>query len=285
MFDPNINKVNMAADNAPLEGNKSKFAIKSIGRAAANIDDATTILEVISVEDAGYSDGEITDGREKLEAQGVDQDGTVWNVAIETSNTIKAEWLPFNTNRFTVPNVRRGERVLLWQYGDNDKYYWTTMGLDDHLRRLETATFVFSNTKDESVKKLSPKNSYYFEVSTHTKQMTIGTSNSDGEKHTYVAQINTKDSLLTLTDDIDNFIQIDSNNNAITLHNGAGTMIQLKGDTINITAKTLNVNVGKTNFNSNTAFKGSLTSNGKNVSDSHTHGGVSSGPSKTGAVS
>ena len=46
MFDPNINKVNMAADNAPLEGNKSKFAIKSIGRAAANIDDDTTILEV-----------------------------------------------------------------------------------------------------------------------------------------------------------------------------------------------------------------------------------------------
>lgn len=293
MFDPNINKVNMSADNAPLEGNKSKFAIKSIGRAAANIDDHSTILEVIPIEDAGYSDGEITDGREKLEAQGTDHHGEVWNVTIQTSNTIKAEWLPLNTNRLTVPNIRRGERVLLWQYADNDKFYWTTMGLDDHLRRLETATYVFSNTKDESVKKLTPENSYYLEVSTHTKQVTLGTSKSDGEKFAYTVQVNAKDGVVVIADDIGNFIQLQSEKNRILLVNAKDTYVDMdaKDLTMNvpghlsIKSKSLDISTGSASMNGNFAYKGELTSNGKNISSTHKHTGVSSGPSTTGAVS
>ena len=78
-----------------------------------------------------------------------DKKGYVYSDKIETSNSLMAEWLPLGSNRATAPNVRRGERVFLLQYADDDKYYWVTAGLDPHLRRRETVVFNISNTVDE----------------------------------------------------------------------------------------------------------------------------------------
>ena len=52
----------------------------------------------------------------------------------------------------------------------------------------------------------------------------------------------------------------------------------LTNGTMNITATTININ-------GNVAFTGNLTSNGKNISDSHTHGNVTNGSGTSGQVS
>lgn len=65
----------------------------------------------------------------------------------------------------------------------------------------------------------------------------------------------------------------------------AGQVIEIDCATLRITAGQIEVNADKIKVNADTAFTGALTSNGKNISASHTHGGVTSGGATTGGVS
>lgn len=274
--------------NPDVKIDKSKFKIKSIAYAAENLELGKTLLEVTPVESLGYLHGEVNAEKETFEETGVDAKGNTYNVKIETSNAMVAEWLQFGSNRITPPNVRRGERVLLWQYAEEDKYYWSTLGLDDHLRRLETVTFAFSDTKDESTKSLTPENSYYFEVDTHNKLVTLSTSKSDGEPFKYVVQINAKDGKIVITDDTNNYIMLNSREKQLILENANGSKVNIEkknitidsGDSVTINTKKFKVNA-KTEINGDTSTKGSLRNNGTNVGSTHTHGGVRSGQSST----
>lgn len=286
-----LNKLSADMDNHPVKPNKSKLFIKSIAQAAMNLDTEDPMLEVIPLEDLGYVDGEINTEKQKIEAQGNDHNGNAFSVSIETSNTILAKWLPIGTNRLTPPHIRRGTRVLLWQYGDVDEYYWTPLGWDDHLKKLETIVYAVSNTKDEADTKLTTDNTYSWEVSTHKRMITLMTSKSNGEKYKYTIQVNAAGSHLTVTDDADNYIQIDSEESQVILHNNKGSMLEVLGSDINgecsgsfnVKCSSYNVEAGNMNVKANTAFKGSLTSNGKNISDSHNHLN-SGGPAPGGPV-
>lgn len=322
----NLNGFAPAQDNDPSI-NTSKLFVRSIGRAAENIDGTGRTLEIIPLEEIGYLDGEINTGRHEMIAEGVDFEGNAFSCKIETSNVIMAEWFPFGSNRLHPPNIRRGERVLLWQYGDTDKYYWTATGFDDNVRRLETAVFRVSNSIDEADKEITPDNSYWLEMSTQHQQVTLSTSKNNGEAFKYNVQIDTKNSRVTICDDANNFIEINSPEKRVTLNNTDGTHIILDktnmkihaNDTIDITCKTLNVNSTDTTLTASTstsiagaktaintdatsfkgssttfdgpytflgsvAFKGAVTSNGKNISSSHTHSN-SGGPGTGGPVS
>lgn len=280
----------------------SKFHIKSIAYAAENLELGSTKLEVSPVEALGYMQGEVTTDRDVMEETGVDAYGNAYTAKIETSNAMVAEWLQWGSNRITPPNIRRGERVLLWQYAQEDKYYWSAMGLDDHLRRLETVTYAWSNTKDEETQKLDPSNSYYAEVNTHSKVVNFRTNMNDGEPHAYLIQLNTKDGCLTVTDDIGNTFGINSAVNQVWLENADKSYVILDRksihinapEEINISAKSVNIKTQSNNIQSSntdiksnvniqgsTATKGSLTNNGANVGSTHTHGGIMGGPGRT----
>lgn len=273
--------------------NKSKFTLKSFGYAAENLKLGETKLEVTPVEEFGYLDGEVNTDMEVIEESGTDSSGNAYNVKIQTSNSVKAEWLQWGTNRVTPPNIRRGERVLIYQYADVDGYYWVSAGMDDYLRRLETVTYAFSNTKDESVKKLTAENAWVIEVSTHTKQITIATNKSDGEPFAYTMQINAKDGIVIVTDDIDNYVAIESKERRITLQNSDTAKVELDKkkitidapDEVNINTKKFNLNSKNANLSANIATKGKLTSNGKDISDSHRHKDTQPGRGSTGSVS
>lgn len=204
----------------PIE---SLFHIHSFGYAAENKELDSMILEVYPVETIPYVDGEIVSFKDKITSEGEDADGNKYAVESLVSNSMKATWIPFGSNRRSAPDVRRGERLLLWRYGDVDQYYWSTCGLDDVLRRLETVFYAWSNTRDESVKVIDETNSYYFNISTHLKLVTFATTKSDGEPFAYTIQVNTKDGVITVADDIGNYIQLDSADKRITLENADGT--------------------------------------------------------------
>jgi len=194
-----------------------------------------TIL-VTDIESLSMINGEIRSKPEQLTASGTDTSGKAYTSAVAVDQVIEATWVPFLSNRLTPPDVRRGERVQLWRSGDADKYYWSTMGLDDHLRKLETVIFAFSATADESQTELDLNNCYYFEVSTHNKSITVQTSASNGEPFRYTAQINAAEGAFLIEDDIGNSIELDSTENRICLENGDDSKVELKAGKIAIVA-------------------------------------------------
>lgn len=194
-----------------------------------------TIL-VTDIESLNMTNGEIRSNPEQLESSGVDATGKVYNSAVVVDQVIEATWVPFLSNRLTAPDVRRGERVRLWRSGDADKYYWSTMGLDEHLRKLETVIFAFSGTQDESQTELDLENCYYFEVSTHNKSITLQTSASNGEPFRYTAQINAAEGAFLIEDDVGNSFELDSTENRLTLENADDSKVELNRGKIAIVA-------------------------------------------------
>lgn len=295
--------------NAPTD---NLWRVVSRGFAANNVDLDDVWLEVFCPELTGFVDGEINSETQTFTTSGVDNRGSHYTCEIVTSNSIKAKWKPSGTNRITPPNVRRGERVEVWQYADADAYYWATTGEDDNQRRLETVTHTYSNTKDETTETIDKSNSYYTTISTHQGVIELGTSKSNGEPFTHLMQIDTKRGLFTYQDDVGNVIQVNSKDNQIFIENASGSKFVMDKGKVNVTAPdsiTMNtremtvnasnftVNSSSTTINSSTVIKGSttiagnttitggLTNNGKNVGAGHTHGGVENGRGRTGPPS
>lgn len=229
---------------------ESLFHVVSIGYAAENKPLSTNDLEVYPTEILPFVDGEVTTGQSDLKHTGLDKDGKNYDVQVKVANSIKCKWLQWGSNRGTAPDVRRRERVIIWQFADVDQYYWTTTGMDDLLRRLETVVYLWSGTQDESTKKLSPDNSYYMEVSTHKGLVTFSNSKANKEPFKYTAQFNTKTGQFTLQDDNDNFFHLNSEERLWHMQNKDGTFIKLDkrnmfgnaSDTIKFTCKDWIVN-------------------------------------------
>lgn len=143
---------------------------------------------------------ELKSDTDTLKHSGVDAKGTSYSVEVKFGKSIKAVWLPSDSNRVTAPDLRRGDRVEVYRLADSDQYYWRSMGLDTGVRRLETVASRYSNTKDESVKELDETNSWTHEISTHNKTVTLHTTKSDGEEFEYTIQLNVADGVFMFTD-------------------------------------------------------------------------------------
>jgi hypothetical protein len=214
----------------------SKLQFYSVGIVAVNKLLSENFVEVIPIEHTTFMEGELTDRFEEFEAQGEASDGTSFDVKIDTTLSVRAEWLPLCvSNRITSPDVRRGEHVALYKFGDDDGFYWTTLRQDKHIRRLETAIFSFSNNRDENIED-DPETTYWFEISTHKKIIHLHTSKNDDEPFIYDVQINTKDGRVVIQDDDSNYIFLDSAERHIRVHNKDMTYIEADKRIINMHA-------------------------------------------------
>lgn len=272
------------------------WRIVSSAYAGENLELGSKKLEVYIPETSGFTNGEITAHRVMLETEGVDYKGNHYTVQIVTTNTIEASWRQQGGNRITPPDVRRGERIDIWQYENLDQYHWTASEESIGLRRLETATFAYSNTKDEEVTDIDETNSYNVKVSTHQKVIELNTTTSDGEPFTHHIQIDTKNGNMHYRDSAGNYIQVEAAAARITLENSAGTSTILDGEnlslnataainlnckTLNITADTVNETAANRNNNGNLNVKGRLKNNDVDVGSTHTHPGVRAGGDRT----
>ena len=214
----------------------SKLKFYSLGLVAINKLLTSNTIEVTPVEDFPMVNGEITDNIEKYKSSSVDNLGSVKNVEVQTTVSIKATWLPINnSNRKTSPDVRRGETVVLYQFADSDKYYWNTLFDDNKLRRLETVVYAFSNNSQEDIADTA-NSTYYLEVSTHRKLIHVHTSKNDNEPYSYDVQINAKEGVITITDDIGNSFVLNSAERRLTMQNTDGSIIDVNKQIINIMA-------------------------------------------------
>lgn len=212
----------------------SKFRFYSVGRVAANMPLDSDLIEVTPTEDFPFMEGELTDHSEKQTVKGQREDGSAFSVSVQQSNTIQAKWLRNHDNRLTPPNVRRGETVILYQFGDADKYYWTTQLIDSKLRRLETVIYGWSASAVED-DPVDSDHMYYFELSTHKKLVTFHTSKVNGEFTAYDIQINTQDGTILIQDDMGNYISLDSRAVRMELKNADGVHYDMDRKNLTVT--------------------------------------------------
>jgi len=207
--------IGIAAENKALRGHK---------------------LKITPTEMLPFLDGEIKEDPTPLNYKGTDADGQAYEGQVFTDNIIEATWLPEGSNRVTSPNVRRNERVIVYQFANAPTYYWRVQGLDDHLRRLETVVFGISATIDEGTTALTPENSYYFEMSSHTKKVTLSTCIANGELFAYLVQLDPGIGLIKIEDNVGNLLHFNSTDTLIHIKNKDGTEIYLDKLTLKVVA-------------------------------------------------
>lgn len=249
---PHDNK--LTTDNSLLAAlGSSMLRIYSVGVVAANKKLSSKDIEVCPLEHYSFMDGELTDNKteEKISSENYNEES--WDVTIDTTPSIKARWLSIsNTFRKSAPDVRRGELVVIWQFGDADEYWWTDFDQANTIRRRETIIFSISNNAKEN-KKDDAKSTYWIEFSTHRKVVHLHTSKSDGEPFTYDFQLDTKNGIFVFKDDDENYIFLDSKNRRIKLHNKDKSLIDLNKKEIliesvdKITLKTKDCIINATN--------------------------------------
>lgn len=215
---------------------ESIFKLYSIGYVAENKPRTDRFVNVLPVEDAGATDGEITFKPQTEIIKGQDSNGKLYDVTITSDVTINCEWLPEGTNRFTPPDVVRGELVEIYRLGDTKQYYWRCMGLRDNLRTLETVIFAFSATPSFAGEVLDLNRCYFLEVSTHDKLVTFRTSKANGEPFVYTAQFNTKEGWFAMCDDIGNQFEMVSKERILKMINADSSFLDINKKIITMKA-------------------------------------------------
>lgn len=212
-------------------GQNNSFHFYSWGIVAANKKRKSDTIEVTPIQDLPFTEGEITSGYKKINSSGIDSSGGKFQSEVKVTNTISATWIPLGqSNRFTSPDVRRGERVAIYRFSDQDKYYWITSAKEKKIRRLETVIYAFGATKQENVE-LNADNCYFLEISGHDRHITLRTSMANGEMTQYTFQLNPGQGLATLRDSAGNQFNINTASNLVEVNHSSGDFIHLEGGT------------------------------------------------------
>ena len=261
---------------------QSQFREISIGTVAENKLRTSNEIEIWLEEFHPLIDGEVVGGYTEDSNDCTNVYGDRLSFSVKLSNTVTATWRGDGTNRYTAPDVRRGEQVRVFQFGDTDKYVWEVVnGPGETTRKRETVITVFSNTADENDNQATPENSWYQEVNTHEKHITTKTNKNDGEPYAYTQQINAKEgNVVVVADDIGNYIQLNSSEQHIELETAAGARLELLKEDVIITcrnyivkasnqitmnAKTGTVTIPETTWTGNISQKGNLSITGNMV--------------------
>lgn len=213
---------------APDFRDESMLRVISIGVAAENKLRDSPDVEVTISEQLTFINGEIKSDYKTDTARGVDASGNAFEVSVNMANTVVATWLGDGTNRITSPDVRRGDRVEILQYGEVDKFFWRARPIPGQsVRKLETVTQAYSNTRNEEDNTPNAENSWFSEVNTHEKVWTaIKTNKNDGEPFAYTQQVNAKEGNMVVgADDAGNYMQINSKDTLLEIANAANSFI------------------------------------------------------------
>lgn len=182
---------------------------------------------------------------------------------VHLSRTIYAEYLGYQSGH-DVPDMYKGQQVLVMNYAKSDKWFWIPLERDDYIKTFEhlrmhcadVAMIHKTGTTDEKLERaqdLNDDNTYYFEIDTKfDKKIMFSTASSDGEKYRYFFKIDPTDHTVEIWDNLSsnpsaahNTIRIESDptysgggmlQGRITLQNEAGSTILLEGPDIKIIA-------------------------------------------------
>lgn len=215
---------------------ESKLKFISRAFAAENKKRGTDELRVIPVEIYADIDDDLTTDKQDSTRHGIDADGEPYRVKIVKHAHIKAKWKG-DTNRATAPDVRRNERINLYQLSDSEIYYWEVEGLDDNLRRLETVVYTFNANPVNDNKDGGLDDTWTVAISTHDGHITLKTTQANSEAAAWTCQFDCLKGKFTLEDEKKNYFYFDSVKTDMHFRNKDGTYFQMIKDTINLNAK------------------------------------------------
>lgn len=262
----------------------------SRGIAAINLEINTDILTVWPKSILPMVDGELHDVIEEYTTEYTDSYGNKISTGVRTSNTIVAKWLCRDPNMMVPPNIRRGAEVQIYREANTDYFYWETVSNSKNYQKLETRIMGYSNTQNEN-EKPTPENTWTQGISTHEKKVNfVHTTKSDGEKWAYDVNVDVKQGLVNIMDDIGNLIKIDSGNGIIRLQTAQGAYIEINKRDITISCDNLTSNVSQVTQVNTMQMQNNATANIATVTPIQTHtgnltvaGGISAGPGGDGS--
>jgi len=223
----------------------SIFKLFSVGQVSKPKERASRHIQAVAVEVASATDGETTHAPQENILKGTNSDGTEYQVKVTSTRDMECEWLPMEGNRATPPDVERGELVMIYRLGDTDQYFWTCMGLRQHLRTLECVITMYGATPDLAGCGLDFSKCYYSIWSPLDGHITFATSQANKEKFKYTFQINTKDSFAAMSDDVGNMAEINSADSRVMLKNVNNSMFRAEKQIIDVKAdKEINLPCG-----------------------------------------
>lgn len=185
-------------------------------------------IEVSLIELTSLTDGVLSANRQKQSVSGLSDDGSTYTITLSTSNSVPATWLPLGSNRLTAPNVRRGEEVWIYKYGDSKQLFWTPTGRTDERRTTETIIYGIGARPDASQELDPSKNMYTVEMSSDGKHITVNTSKANGEPFQLTLQINAGDGVFTLTNHEGVDVEVDFVNDIILAKNASEQKIEMR---------------------------------------------------------
>lgn len=232
---------NAAANNVPTLKRDNAPAIRKYEAIVAEnkVHSDGAYIRVYLTELLPLAKGHIKDNPIPMTKKWYDARGTAHTSRGTHNNNITCKYYTTDTYRKTPPDVQRGERVMVWQQGDTDQWWWEPTGLDSmSVRRTET---VIHSVAAETPEGKNPdshdaSNTYYQEMSSQNKTFTISTSKKNGEVAAYAIQINAGGGCIVIEDDQGNYIHLDTKNTLIDLKNKFGTQVSLDKNNIEVNA-------------------------------------------------
>lgn len=181
------------------------------------------------------------------------------STTVDLSECIVASYLGLAETNRSVPDIHKGERVILYNWGDTDEWFWLPMYQDDNLRKREHWRLSCADkpTKLQGKQRipLDDDNTYYIEIETKydgKKHVIISTADSDGEAYRYFIKIDAVENTLRIWDEVAktntiwNEIVIESKTPRIRMTNASKSMVDLVGPDIYIFApNNMFIDVGK----------------------------------------
>jgi hypothetical protein len=192
----------------------------------------SNLLKVYIPEMLPHLTGSLSDDEGREIISYIDNDTkNIINSKVTTTNVITATFFNLITNRSDIPQLRKGEQVIIFQYADTDVYLWHPTGQKDKLRRLDTYRISVSDQPDKDKEYDEIDDAYIFEIDTlHKKTITIKTSDAANEKYKYLIKIDAKARTIQIMDDGENEILLESDTPRIRSSNRSGTFVDLNAE-------------------------------------------------------
>ena len=215
---------------------KSGFHIVGWGVATQDKAKGSKTLHVNPKELLPNSHGKVTSNINTLTKDSVDDKGNASSTKTNWSTYLDCTWLDLFGHTPLPPDIRKGERVILWRQSDSQKHFWTGTNIDIAKRRVEEVVImaVDINPKDRKVYELNYDNTYSIKLDTYDKFIRLRTCKNDGESFVHELLLDAKNEYSTLRDDVGNHVSVDSKNTIITLENKDKTKYELNKKDINI---------------------------------------------------
>ena len=172
-------------------------------------------------------DGEVTATIDEVKSEHTSTSGNTESSTILESNGEPATWMQLNSNRLTSPDVRKGSKVVVYEWMNSNKKLWTTFGLDGNMR-LETIVWVVSASPNITENApVTPDNYYIFTVSSHKKKIEFLTGQGNGEAMAFQFTLNLADGWMGWMENLGGLFNYNAIERSLTYQNKDKTVLSI----------------------------------------------------------